>query len=183
MGESNRWNNYAISTADLAQSLTKSSASLVAAGGDLAEAAALTATANAIIQDADSVGTALKTTSLRLRGTDTKLLDEEGLDSEGAVTSKSKLQSKVKALSGVDILTATGEYKSTYEILYDIAKVWKSINDMDQAALLELISGKRNSSVIASILQSPEALKAAYEDAQNAEGKCVALMYRNVHIV
>lgn len=176
-------NNYAISTADLAQSLTKSSASLVAAGGDLAEAAALTATANAIIQDADSVGTALKTTSLRLRGTDTKLLDEEGLDSEGAVTSKSKLQSKVKALSGVDILTATGEYKSTYEILYDIAKVWKSINDMDQAALLELISGKRNSSVIASILQSPEALKAAYEDAQNAEGKCVALMYRNVHIV
>lgn len=54
-------NNYAISTADLAQSLTKSSASLVAAGGDLAEAAALTATANKIIQDADSVGTALKT--------------------------------------------------------------------------------------------------------------------------
>ena len=49
-------NNYAISTADLAQSLTKSSASLVAAGGDLAEAAALTATANKIIQDADSVG-------------------------------------------------------------------------------------------------------------------------------
>ena len=49
-------NNYAISTADLAKSLTKSSASLVAAGGDLAEAAALTATANKIIQDADSVG-------------------------------------------------------------------------------------------------------------------------------
>lgn len=93
----------------------------------------MTATANAIIQDADSVGTALKTTSLRLRGTDTKLLDEEGLDSEGAVTSKSKLQSKVKALSGVDILTATGEYKSTYNILLDIANVWKDINDMDQA--------------------------------------------------
>lgn len=166
-------NNYAISTADLAQSLTKSSASLVAAGGDLAEAAALTATANAIIQDADSVGTALKTTSLRLRGTDVKVLEEEGLDSEGAVTSKSKLQSKVKALSGVDILTATGEYKSTYEILSDIAEVWESINDMDQAALLELISGKRNSSVIAAILQNPEELKAAFEDANNASGSAL----------
>lgn len=163
-------NNYAISTADLAQSLTKSSASLVAAGGDLAEAAALTATANKIIQDADSVGTALKTTSLRLRGTDVKVLEEEGLDSDGAVASKSKLQGKVKALSGVDILTATGEYKSTYEILSDIADVWESINDMDQAALLELISGKRNSSVIAAILQNPEELKAAFEDANNAEG-------------
>ena len=166
-------NNYAISTADLAQSLTKSSASLVAAGGDLAEAAALTATANKIIQDADSVGTALKTTSLRLRGTDAKILEEEGLDSEGAVTSKSKLQGKVKALSGVDILTATGEYKSTYEILSQIADVWENINDMDQAALLELISGKRNSSVIAAILQNPRELKEAYEDAMKAEGSAL----------
>lgn len=167
-------NNYAISTADLASSLTKSSASLVAAGGDLAEAAALTATANAIIQDADSVGTALKTTSLRLRGTDAKILEEEGLDSDGAVTSKSKLRGRVKALSGVDILTESGEYKSTYEILSQIAKVWKDISDIDQAALLELISGKRNSSVIAAILQSPETLEAAYEDAQNSAGSALA---------
>lgn len=166
-------NNYAISTADLAQSLTKSSASLVAAGGNLAEAAALTATANKIIQDADSVGTALKTTSLRLRGTDAKVLEEEGLDSDGAVTSKSKLRSKVQALSGVDILTATGEYKSTYEILSQIADVWANINDMDQAALLELISGKRNSSVIAAILQNPEELKDAFEDAMDAEGSAL----------
>ena len=166
-------NNYAISTADLAQSLTKSSASLVAAGGNLAEAAALTATANKIVQDADSVGTALKTTSLRLRGTSVDILNEEGLDSEGAVTSKSKLQSKVKALSGVDILTETGEYKSTYQILSQIADVWADINDMDQAALLELISGKRNSSVIAAILQNPKELKEAFEDANNAEGSAL----------
>ena len=166
-------NNYAISTADLAQSLTKSSASLVAAGGDLAEAAALTATANAIIQDADAVGTALKTTSLRLRGTSTELLEEEGVDSEGAITSKSKLQGKVKALSGVDILTESGEYKSTYEILSQIADVWEDISNMDQAALLELLAGKRNASVLAAILQAPEQLKAAYEDAQNAEGSAL----------
>lgn len=166
-------NNYAISTADLARSLTKSSASLVAAGGDLAEAAALTATANAIVQDADSVGTALKTTSLRLRGTDAKVLEEEGVDSEGAVTSKSKLQSKVKALSGVDILTQSGEYKSTYQILSQIADVWEDINNMDQAALLEILAGKRNASTLAAILQAPEQLKAAYEDARNAEGSAL----------
>ena len=41
-------NNYAISTADLATSLTKSSGSLVAANGTLEEAVALTATANTI---------------------------------------------------------------------------------------------------------------------------------------
>ncbi|MEE1084298.1 MAG: phage tail tape measure protein [Paludibacteraceae bacterium] len=166
-------NNYAISTADLATSLTKSSASLVAAGGDLAEAAALTATANAIIQDADSVGTALKTTSLRLRGTSVEELEKEGVDSDGAVESTSKLQSKIKALSGVDILTETGEYKSTYQILSQIADVWAEINDMDQAALLELLAGKRNASVLAAILQAPEQLEAAYKDAQNAEGSAL----------
>ena len=54
-------NNYAISTADLATSLTKSSGSLVAANGTLEEAVALTATANTIIQDADVVGKRLPT--------------------------------------------------------------------------------------------------------------------------
>lgn len=167
-------NNYAISTADLAQSLTKSSASLVAAGGDLAEAAALTATANKIIQDADSVGTALKTTSLRLRGTSVKVLEEEGLDSDGAVESTSKLRSQVLALSGVDILTDTGAYKSTYQILLEIAKVWDKItDDKARAGLLELLAGKRNSSVIAALLQNPQDLEDAYKDAMNASGSAL----------
>lgn len=86
--------------------------------------------------------TALKTTSLRLRGTSVDVLEEEGVDSDGAVESKSKLQSKVLALSGVNILTDAGEYKSTYQILSEIAKVWEDIDNMEQAALLELLAGE-----------------------------------------
>ena len=84
---------------------------------------------------------ALRTISLRLRGTSTTELEEAGEDTTGAITSKSKLRSKVKALSGVDILTDTGAYKSTYDILLEISKVWKDMSDVDQAALLELIAG------------------------------------------
>lgn len=163
-------NNYAISTADLATSLTKSSGSLVAANGTLEEAVALTATANTIIQDADVVGTALKTVAMRLRGTDTKTMEEEGLETDGMVTSKSKLQGKIKALSGVDILTDTGAYKSTYQILSEIANVWEDISDIDQAALLELLAGKRAGSVMSAILQNPQTLKDAFESANNAAG-------------
>lgn len=163
-------NNYAISTADLAQSLTKSSGSLVAANGTLEEAVALTATANTIIQDADVVGTALKTVAMRLRGTSTEEMEAEGLETDGVVTSKSKLQSKIKGLSGVDILTDTGAYKSTYQILSEIAEVWGDINDMDQAALLELLAGKRAGSVMSVILQNPEILKDAFESANEAAG-------------
>lgn len=166
-------NNYAISTADLATSLTKSSGSLVAANGTLEEAVALTATANTIIQDADVVGTALKTVAMRLRGTSTKELEEEGLDTDGTIESSSKLRSKIKGLSGVDILTDTGAYKSTYQILSEIAQVWGDINDMDQAALLELLAGKRAGSVMSAILQNPETLKDAFESANEATGSAM----------
>jgi LysM repeat protein len=173
VGESNRWNNYAISTADLAESLTKSSGSLVAANGTLEEAVALTATANTIIQNADVVGTALKTVAMRLRGTSVEILSEEGLDTDGAIESMSKLQDKIKALSGVDILTDAGSYKSTYQILAEIAEVWKDISDIDQAALLEVLAGKRAGSVMAAILQNPDTLKDAFESAQNASGSAL----------
>ena len=163
-------NNYAISTADLATSLTKSSGSLVAANGTLEEAVALTATANTIIQDADVVGTALKTVAMRLRGTSTEVMEAEGVDTDGAVTSKSKLRGQIKGLSGVDILTQTGEYKSTYEILSEISKVWKDISDVDQAALLELLAGKRAGSVMSAILNNPDILANAFESANNATG-------------
>ena len=66
---------------------------------------------------------------MRLRGTEV-----EGEDNSGLITSKSKLQNKIKGLTGgVDILTDTGAYKSTYQILLEISKVWGKMNDMDQA--------------------------------------------------
>lgn len=114
---------------------------------------------------------ALRTISLRLRGTSTKELEEAGEDTTGAVTSKSKLRSKIKTLSGVDILTDTGAYKSTYEILLEISKVWKDISDIDQAALLEIIAGKTRSNTAAAILSNTTDLENAYVDALNAEGK------------
>lgn len=110
---------------------------------------------------------------MRLRGTDVKTMEEEGLDTDGAVKSKSKLRSKVKSLSGVDILTDTGAYKSTYQILLEISDVWEDISDVNQAALLELLAGKRAGSVMSAILQNPDILKNAFEDANNATGSAL----------
>ena len=64
------------------------------------------------------MGSALRTISLRLRGTSVDELSESGEETDGAITSKSKLRSKIKTLSGIDILTDSGAYKSTYEIKY-----------------------------------------------------------------
>ena len=126
-------NNFAISSDGIATALQDSASSLVAANNSYQEAVALIAAANRVAQDPSSVGGALRTISLRLRGTSVKELEEAGVDSDGAIESVSKLRKEIKALSGVDILTDTGAYKSTYEILLEISKVFSDINDMDQA--------------------------------------------------
>ena len=145
----------------------------MAANNSYEQAVALIAAANRVVQDPNSVGAALRTISLRLRGTSIKELEEQGEDTTGAVESTSKLRSKVKSLSGVDILTDTGAYKDTYTILLEISKVWEDISDIDQAALLELLAGKTRSNTLAAILGNPEDLEAAYESAMNAEGSAL----------
>ena len=113
----------------------------MAGGNDLEQATAMIAAANKVVQDPSQVGSGLRTISLRLRGTSVSgELEKMGEDTTGLV-SQSKMRDKILALSGVDILTDTGAYKETYEIIREIGRVWESMNDMDQAALLELMAG------------------------------------------
>ena len=103
----------------------------MAGGNSMEEATAMIAAANKVVQDPAQVGSGLRTISLRLRGTSVSgQLEEMGEDTEGLV-SASKMRDKIKGLAGVDILTDTGAYKSTYEILLEISKVWKDITDIN----------------------------------------------------
>ena len=171
-------NNYAISTADLASSLTRSSAALVAANNSIDEVIAMTAAANTTIQDPDAVGNALKVVSMRIRGVKTEL-EEAGEDTEGMVATTAKLQSKIMALTnidgtgGINILTESGEFKSTYEILLAISEVWAKMDDTSQAALLELVAGKTRGSVVAALFQNGDVLKNAYESAALSSGSAL----------
>ena len=171
-------NNYAISTSDLADSLTRSSAALVAANNSLEQSIALTTAANTTIQDPESVGNALKVVSMRIRGVKTEL-EDAGESTEGMVENTAKLQEKIMALTnidgkgGINILTETGEFKSTYDILLAISKVWKEMDDQSQAALLELIAGKTRGSVVAALFQNGDVLENAYDSAANASGSAM----------
>lgn len=171
-------NNYAISTSDLAESLTRSSAALVAANNSLEQSIALTAAANTTIQDPESVGNALKVVSMRIRGVKSEL-ENAGEDTEGMVENTAKLQEKIMALTnidgkgGINILTETGEFKSTYDVLLAISKIWKEMDDTSQAALLELIAGKTRGSVVAALFQNGDVLEDAYNSATGASGSAM----------
>jgi TP901 family phage tail tape measure protein len=163
-------NNYAISTADLADSLTRSSAALVAAGNSLEQASALTVAGNTILQDPESVGNALKVVSMRIRGVSSDL-EKAGEETDGMITNTAKLQAKIQGLTGVNILQDNGAFKDTYTILYELGKAYENLDDLSRASLLELIAGKTRGSAVAAILQNYELLEEAYNDALDAEGK------------
>lgn len=166
-------NNYAVSSDGIATALQDSASALMAAGNNLEQSVALVAAANKVVQDPNSVGSALRTISLRLRGTSVEILEEMGEETDGVVESISKMQSKIKALSGVNILTDAGEYKDTYTILYEIGQVWKEMSDIDQAALLEMMAGKNRANTLSAILSNMTDLEGAYESALKAEGSAL----------
>lgn len=101
------------------------------------------------------------------------------------VQTKSKTQEIIKSYTavasnahqGVDVLDDNGNLRNTYQILLDIAKVYKEIQEEDKKAgtnranaLVETLAGKTRSNIAASILQNPEMLEDVYNAAQNADG-------------
>lgn len=105
--------------------------------------------------------------SLRIRSTKTQL-EDLGEDAEGAAENVSKLREQMLALTGVDIQLNKNTYKSTYQILLEMSKVWDKLDDMTQASVLEQLFGKRQANIGAAILSNGELLQQVYETSERA---------------
>lgn len=88
--------------------------------------------------------------ALRLRGTKTEL-QEAGEDTDGMAESVSQLQAKLKALTHgkVDIMIDANTFKSSTQILREMADAWQYMTDIEKASALELMGGKRQACKIA----------------------------------
>lgn len=146
----------------------------------------LTQFLNSVVQNPESVGAGLRTIGLRLRATDAKTLQEAGEDTDGVVTSVPQLRQLIRDLTkvssndfkGLDILKDDGSFKSTYDILLSLSKIWDEIGnsdqgDLKQASILEKIAGKNRANIASSILQKPEMLEKVYNETQNSEGSAL----------
>ena len=132
-------NNFAISSGDIGEALQRSASSMAAANNTIDETIALITAANTVVQDATSVGTAFKTISMRIRGATTEL-EAAGLDMDGMAESTATLRKEIMALSGVDIMINDDTFKSTYQILEELANKWEELTDIQQALSLIHIS-------------------------------------------
>lgn len=162
-------NNESISSGGIGEALQRSAASFNAASTSLEKSVSLVTATNSVLQDPEKVGNMWRTVSARLRGSETEL-KEMGEDTDGLVTSTSKLQALVKGITGFDIMKDKDTYKDIYDIVLGIGEKWKDLSDIDRASLLEALAGKQQSNALAAALSNIDILKKSYEEATNAEG-------------
>ena len=162
-------NNEAMSSGGIGEALQRSAASFNAASTSLEKSVSLVTATNSVLQNPEKVGNMWRTVSARLRGSETEL-KEMGEDTDGLVTSTSKLQALVKGITGFDIMKDKDTYKDIYDIVLGIGEKWKDLSDIDRASLLEALAGKQQSNALAAALSNIDILKKSYEEATNAEG-------------
>lgn len=164
-------NNEPASAEDILEILTRSGAALHEAGNDLDQAVALGVAMNSVTQNAESTGQTLKTVSMYLRAAKTDLT-AMGESTDGCANSVSELRSELKKLTGVDIMAdaAGTQFKSTYDILMEISKVWGKLTDVDRANVTKLLGGKRNANSVSAVLSQFQIAEKSMKDAANSAG-------------
>ena len=165
-------NEFSVTSKGLGDALQRSAAALNAAGNTLDESIGLISAANTVINDPDSVGVALKTLALRIRGAKTEL-SEAGLETENMADTTAKLQQKLLALThgSVDIMLDANTFKSTTQIIRELSEAWKSMTDVERAAATELLAGQRQSNVLSALIQNFDIAEDAIKASANSAGK------------
>lgn len=159
-------NHFPISVSQIAEGMTNASSALHAAGNSFEQSVALLTAANTTIQDAAKSSTGLRTISARIRNTKTEL------DDLGEVMTEASYEELVQTLTdcGVALTDINGEYRSTYDIMSDIANKWDTLDSMRQAALATALSGTRQQAVFYSIIENFQEASGAMESMANSAG-------------
>lgn len=98
-----------------------------------------------------------------------------GIATDGMASSVSKLRQKILDLTKntenpVDIMLNPTTFKSSYQIIQELSKVWNQIEDIDKSAIMELIGGKRNANAMASLIQNFDIAQETLTTSLNAAG-------------
>lgn len=165
-------NTAATSNDQIVTGLEKSSAAMAAMGSSLEENIALFTAGQEIIQNDSQVGNALRSIAMRIRGYDeeTEQLSEDLVSLKGDVVDLTKVASN--DFQGISLFTdeTQSEYKSPFEYLRDISKIYDEIAAKPRQELLEKLFGKNRASVGAAILQNFSAAEKAMDNMANSAG-------------
>lgn len=165
-------NKFAVSNKDIVEVMTRSSSAMKAANNTFEETVALATAAVEITRDASSVGNALKTVSMRIRGYDEEIgeYSDDVAELTGDIANLTKVASNQNRGVSLFEVGDPNTYRSTYAILADIADIWNELTDKNRAQLLEVLFGKRQGQMGSAILSNFDQAKNAIEAMENSAG-------------
>lgn len=159
-------NRYAVSSADLANSIGAASATLAESGTSYEETLGLLTGIVEITRDANKASTALKTISQRIRGV--------GEDIEDSSEYVGKLQQAFDKLGvNVQIVKAGGAMESSYNILSALAEKWDDLTDAERQSIGELAAGKNRITEFNALMSNFDTTMKATETAINSTGSAM----------
>ena len=155
-------NENAVSFDALANMLQESAATMHILGNNTDETIGLLTGAFGILQD-ERVAKGIQTIGLRIAGLNEDMETEAGLANE--------VSEALMKYAGIDVFDEqTGQLKSTYAIMEELAGVWDTLSKNEQSVLLNQLAGKQRADVAAAILTNWEEVSRAVEDASNSMG-------------
>jgi TP901 family phage tail tape measure protein len=164
-------NTMAVSNNDIVEGLKRSASAMSVANNSFEQTIALITAGTEITRDAEGMGAALKTISMRIRGYDeeTEELSEDLQNISGDIADLTKTAENSK---GISLFTDESKttYKSTYQLLKDISEIYHDLTDKQQAELLEKLAGKRGGQVLAGILDDFSEVERAMGEMENSFG-------------
>lgn len=169
MGESNSQNKFAVTSGDAGRAMQDAGAALATSNNSLEKSVAMWTAMNEILQDGSKSSTALRFIAQRMRNTAGEL-EEMGIDADGAAESVTKLQQQILKLTGVNLMDGPDTFRDTYDVLQDISKVWDKITDKDQADVIRLLAGVRQSSAFSSLMTNWSTAEKALDVALKSSG-------------
>lgn len=152
-------NNFPISASELGTGLANAGSALAAGGNSLEESVALLTAANSSLQDINKASTGLRTITARIRNVKSEL-QELGEEMDENTDTVAKYREMLINLSGVDIMDGN-EFKSTYQIIKELADVWDTLSDTNRAAITTQIAGTRQTNVFEGLIHN-------FQEAENA---------------
>lgn len=128
-------NNFATNNQEIIEGLQRMSSAMASTGADLEDTIALFTAGQEVVQDAEQVGSAIKSFSMRIRG----------MEETGEYLDELKdIKGDVYELTNgkVHIMEDENTYRPVLDILRDISEVWSEITDKNRAKLLEKLFAK-----------------------------------------
>ena len=158
-------NKNAVSFSALARMTQEAAATMDILGNNLDQTMGLLTGAFSVLQD-ESVANGIQTIGLRIAGLNEDMESVAGLSNQVV-----EALQKYASIEAFD--EQTGQLKSTYTILQELAGVWETIDKNKQSALLNTLAGKRQADVAAAILKNWKGVEKAVLDAQTSMGSAI----------